>query len=81
MIVAGADGSNPHPISAEGDWSYPHWSPDARHVLAVDGRKSGGPPIVAILDPLGTSPASSFALPGIVGDGPPDLPGWQRRAP
>ena len=84
VMVAGSDGSNPRQISAEGDWSNPYWSPDARHVLAVDGRLSGGsvgPPIVAILDPFGTSPASSFALPGLTGQGPPDLPGWQRRAP
>lgn len=81
VMVAAADGSNPQPISDPGDWSYPHWSPDARRVLAVDGRLGGGQPIVAILDPLGKSPASSFALPGTSGDGLPDLPGWQRRAP
>ena len=81
VMVAGADGSNAHPISDPDDWSYPQWSPDARHVLAVDGRLGGGQPIVAILDPLGKSPASSFALPGGAMNGPPDFTGWQRRAP
>lgn len=78
VMVAGPDGSNPQPISDPGDWSYPYWSPDARRVLAVDRRPGAGQPIVAILDPLGTSPASSFALPGAPGDGPEPL-GWQRR--
>ena len=83
VMVAAPDGSNPRQISEIGDWSLPYWSPDARNVLAVDGRVSGGggPPIAVILDPFGTSPASSFALPGLTGEGPPDFPGWQRRAP
>ncbi|HEX5823278.1 MAG TPA: hypothetical protein VFY18_02360, partial [Candidatus Limnocylindrales bacterium] len=79
VIVALPDGSGPHPISDPGNWSYPFWSPDARHVLAVDGRLDGGQPIVAILDSLGQSPASSFALPGAPGDGPEPM-AWQRRA-
>ena len=81
VMVASADGSNPIAISEPGDWSYPYWSPDARHVLAVDGRLGGGQPIAAILDPLGKSPASSFALPGVPGGSLPDFPGWQRVAP
>jgi len=81
VMVAGPDGSDPHPISDPGDWSYPQWSPDARHVLAVDGRLGGGQPTAMILDPLGKSPASSFALPGGAMNGPPDFPGWQRQAP
>jgi Tol biopolymer transport system component len=80
VMVAGPDGSHPLQISDPGDWSYPYWSPDARHVLAVDGRLGGGQPVVAILDPLGKSPASIFALSGAPGDGPEPL-GWQRRAP
>jgi Tol biopolymer transport system component len=79
VMVAGPDGSDPIAISDPGDWSHPYWSPDARNVLAVDGRLGGGQPIVAILDPLGTSPASSFALPGALGDGPEPM-AWQRRA-
>jgi Tol biopolymer transport system component len=80
VMVAGPDGSNPISISEPGDWCYPYWSPDARHLLAVDRRLGGGQAIVAILDPLGKSPASSFALSGAPGDGPEPL-GWQRRAP
>jgi Tol biopolymer transport system component len=80
VMVVGPDGSHPFQISDPGDWSYPYWSPDARHVLAVDGRLGGGQPVVAILDPLGKSPASTFALSGAPGDGPEPL-GWQRRAP
>ena len=76
VMVAAPDGSNPRQISEVGDWSSPYWSPDARNVLAVDGRVSGGggPPIAVIFDPFGTSPASSFALPGLTGEGPPDFP-------
>ena len=81
VMVAAADGSDPHPISDVGDWFNPQWSPDARHVLAVDGRSGGGQPIVAILDPLGKEPAASFALPDVSGWGRADLPSWQRLAP
>ena len=80
VMVAAADGSDPHPISDVGDWFNPQWSPDARHVLAVDGRSGGGQPIVAILAPLGKEPAASFALPDVSGFGRADLPSWQRRA-
>lgn len=80
VMVAAADGSDPHHISDVGDWFNPQWSPDARHVLAVDGRTGGGQPIVAILDPLGKEPAASFALPDVSGFGRADLPSWQRRA-
>jgi Tol biopolymer transport system component len=80
VMVAAADGSDPHPISDIGDWFAPQWSPDARHVLAVDGRSGGGQPIVAILDPLGNDPAASFALPDVSGLGRADLPSWQRTA-
>jgi hypothetical protein len=81
VMVAAADGSDPHEISDVGDWFNPQWSPDARHVLAVDGRSGGGQPIVAILDPLGKEPAASFALPDVSGFGRADLPSWQRLAP
>lgn len=83
VMVAGADGSNPRSISDPGQWSNPYWSPDARNVLAVDGQSSGsgGSLVAAIFDPFGTSPTTTFALPGQAGTGPPDLPGWQRRAP
>jgi Tol biopolymer transport system component len=80
VMVAAADGSDPHWISEVGDWFNPQWSPDARHVLAVDGRSGGGQPIVAMLDPLGKEPAASFALPDVSGLGRADLPSWQRRA-
>ena len=43
-MVAAADGSIAHPITDLGDWFNPQWSPDARHVLAVDGRTGGGQP-------------------------------------
>ena len=80
VMVAAADGSDPHPISDVGDWFNPQWSPDARHVLAVDGRSGGGQPIVATLDPLGKEPTASFALPDVSGFGRADLPSWQRLA-
>jgi TolB protein len=80
VMVAGADGSNPHSISDTGDWFLPQWSPDARHVLAVDGRNGGGQPIVAILDPLGISPMASFAIPDVPGFGRADFASWQRLA-
>ena len=80
VMAAASDGSDPHPISDPGDWSYPQWSPDARHVLAVDGRLGGGQPTAVILDPVGRSPPSSFALPGGAGDGFRDFPAWQRTA-
>jgi Tol biopolymer transport system component len=80
VMVTGPDGANELAISDPGDWTYPYWSPDAQHVLAVDRRLGGGQPIVAILDPLGKAPASSFALSGAPGYGPEPL-GWQRRAP
>ena len=80
VMVAAADGSDPQWISDVGDWFNPQWSPDARHVLAVDGRTGGGQPIVAILDPLGKEPAASFALPDVSGFGRADLPSWQRQA-
>ena len=81
VTVARADGSDPHSISEPGDWFWPQWSPDARHVLAVDGRDGGGQPIVAILDPLGTSPTTSFAIPDVSGVGRADFASWQRLAP
>jgi Tol biopolymer transport system component len=80
VMVAGADGSNPHSISEPGDWFLPQWSPDARRVLAVDGRNGGGQPIVAILDPLGISPMTSFAIPDVPGFGRADFASWQRLA-
>jgi Tol biopolymer transport system component len=79
--VARADGSNADDITEPGDWFLPQWSPDARHVLAVDGRTGGGQPIVAILDPLGISPATSFAIPDVSGHGRADFASWQRLAP
>ena len=81
VMVAGADGSKPVAISETGDGYYPQWSPDARHVLAVDGRLSGGQPIVAILDPVDGHPAATFSLPDVPGLGRADLPSWQRLAP
>ena len=81
VMVANRDGSNSHPISGFGDWFSPQWSPDARRVLAVDGRLGGGQPIVAILDPLGLEPAASFAYPEGSGTGRADIPSWQRLAP
>ncbi len=80
VMVARADGSNADHISEEGDWFSPHWSPDARHVLAVDGRNGGGQPIVAILDPLGITPMTSFAIPDVPGFGRADFASWQRLA-
>jgi dipeptidyl aminopeptidase/acylaminoacyl peptidase len=80
VMVARADGSNRLEISEPGDWFLPQWSPDARHVLAVDGRNGGGQPIVAILDPLGISPATSFAIPDVSGFGRADFASWQRLA-
>ncbi|HET9346079.1 MAG TPA: hypothetical protein VFO05_10265 [Candidatus Limnocylindrales bacterium] len=80
VMVANSDGSNAHPISDLGDWFSPQWSPDARHVLAVDERKSGGQPIVAILDPSGHDPPSSFTLPDASGLGRADQSSWQRLA-
>jgi TolB protein len=81
VMAADADGSNAHSISEPGDWFLPQWSPDARHVLAVDGRNGGGQPIVAILDPLGTSPMTTFAIPDVSGFGRADFASWQRLAP
>ena len=80
VTVARADGSNPRPISEPGVWRYPQWSPDARHVLAVDGRDGGSQPIVAILDPLGIAPMTSFAIPDVPGLGRADSASWQRLA-
>ena len=80
VTVARADGSDPHAISEPGDWYWPQWSPDARHVLAVDGRTGGGQPVVAILDPLGVSPMTSFAIPDVSGFGRADFASWQRLA-
>ena len=80
VTVARADGSNPRPISEPGAWRYPQWSPDARHVLAVDWRDGGSQPIVAILDPFGTAPMTSFALPDVPGLGRADFASWQRLA-
>ena len=79
--VARADASNAHDITEPGDWFLPQWSPDARHVLAVDGRTGGGQPIVAILDPLGIEPMTSFAIPDVSGLGRADFASWQRLAP
>ena len=81
VMVAGADGSNQRSISEPGDWFLPQWSPDARHVLAVDGRNGGGQPIVAILDPLGVEPMTSFEIPDVSGVGRADFGSWQRLAP
>jgi Tol biopolymer transport system component len=81
VMVAGADGSNQRLISEPGDWFLPQWSPDARHVLAVDGRNGGGQPIVAILDPLGVEPMTSFEIPDVSGVGRADFGSWQRLAP
>jgi dipeptidyl aminopeptidase/acylaminoacyl peptidase len=81
VMVADRDGSNRVAISDVGDWYLPQWSPDARHVLAVDGRIGGGQPIVAILDPLGLEPAATFAIPEGSGTGRADIPTWQRLAP
>ena len=81
VMAAGADGSSQHSISEPGDWFLPQWSPDARHVLAVDGRTGGGQPIVAILDPLGIEPMTSFAIPDVSGLGRADFASWQRLAP
>ena len=80
VTVARAYGSNPRPISEPGAWSYPQWSPDARHVLAVDWRDGGSQPIVAILDPFGTKPVTSFAIPDVSGLGRADFASWQRLA-
>ena len=80
VMVANSDGSSPHSITDLGDWYSPQWSPDARHVLAVDERKGGGQPIVAILDPSGHDPPSSFALPDASGLGRADQSSWQRLA-
>ena len=79
-MIANSDGSDAHPISEFGDWFNPQWSPDARHVLAVDERKGGGQPIVAILDPSGRDPSSSFTLPDASGLGRADQSSWQRLA-
>ena len=81
VMAADADGSSQHSISEPGDWFLPQWSPDARHVLAVDGRTGGGQPIVAILDPLGIEPMTSFAIPDVSGLGRADFASWQRLAP
>ena len=80
VVVARADGSDPVAISEIGDWSWPQWSPDALHVLAVDRRLSGGQPIVAVLDPAGREPAATFALADVPGFGRADFPSWQRLA-
>ena len=80
VMVARADGTNQLLISEPGDWFLPQWSPDARHVLAVDGRDGGGQPIVAILDPLGIAPMTSFAIPDVSGFGRADFASWQRLA-
>ena len=80
VTVAKSDGSDAHPITDLGDWFSPQWSPDARHVLAVDGRQGGGQPIVAILDPSGHDPPSSFTVPDASGLGRADQSSWQRLA-
>ncbi len=81
VMVAAADGSGAHPISAAGDWYFPQWSPNARQVLAVDASLGGGQPVVAVLDPLGIAPAASFAIPDAPGLARGDVPSWQRLAP
>jgi Tol biopolymer transport system component len=81
VLVADADGANAHRISDIGRWFAPQWSPDGRHVLAVDARRSGISPIVAVLDPGGLQPATSFALPDVSGLGRADQSSWQRLAP
>jgi TolB protein len=81
VMVANPDGSDAHQISELGKWFGPQWSPDGLHVLAVDGRQNGAQPIVAILDPAGHDPPSSFALPDASGLGRADQSSWQRLAP
>jgi Tol biopolymer transport system component len=81
IFVADADGANAHEITAVGLWFAPQWSPDGLHVLAVDARRSGSSPIVAVLDPAGLQPATSFALPDVSGLGRADQSSWQRLAP
>jgi Tol biopolymer transport system component len=81
VTVAAPDGSGVHTISDFGDWYYPQWSPDARHVVAVDGRQGRGPPIVAILDPLGIEVPTTFGLSDTTGLGRADMATWQRVAP
>ena len=81
-MVAAADGSNAHPITDPGDWYNAQWSPDARHVLAVDRRTPGNAqPVVAVLDPFRGGPSLTFALPDVDGIGRSDVPSWQRLAP
>jgi Tol biopolymer transport system component len=81
VMVASADGSSLHPISDFGDWFNPQWAPDGRRVVAVDGRRGVGPPIVAILDPLGIQPVTTFELSDSSGVGRADMATWQRLAP
>jgi Tol biopolymer transport system component len=81
IFVADADGANAHEITDVGQWFAPQWSPDGLHVLAVDARRSGSSPIVAVLDPAGLQPATSFALPDVSGLGRADQSSWQRLAP
>jgi TolB protein len=81
ILVADADGANAGQITDVGRWFAPQWSPDGLHVLAVDARQSGSSPIVAVLDPAGLQPATSFALPDVSGLGRADQSSWQRLAP
>jgi len=81
VMVAAADGSAPKAISILAYWTAPQWSPDGLHVLAVDARTGGGKPTVAILDPSGREPTTTFALPDVSGFGRADTPSWQRLAP
>jgi TolB protein len=81
ILVADADGANARQITDVGRWFAPQWSPDGLHVLAVDARRSGSSPIVAVLDPAGLQPATSLVLPDVAGLGRADQSSWQRLAP
>jgi Tol biopolymer transport system component len=81
VVVVKADGAGPHKITDVGSWTYPQWTPDARHVVAADTRPNGGEPVLAILDPDGREPATIRALPDVPGFGRADLSTVQRLAP
>jgi hypothetical protein len=46
----------------------------------VDWRDGGSKPIVAILDPFGNAPTTSFEIPDVPGPGRADFASWQRLA-
>jgi Tol biopolymer transport system component len=77
--VSDADGSSPHPISVEGAWRGPRWSPDGRQVVVTDDRLFDAPAIV-VLDPRVVDTPITFDLPERVGVGRADAPSWQRLA-